>query len=141
MRAQHSVGVQLLVIATLYLMAALILGLVMGITEDYGLTSVHSHLGLLGWTSMALTGLVYLVLPGCGSSVLARVHFWLHNIGLPLMLGALAVMVRTGDTRLQAAIGVGSLLVVAGLLVFTVNLIRNGRAAAADRPPAPYAGC
>ena len=135
MKARHSVGSRLIVIAALYLMAALVLGCDMGVTGDHSLFSVHSHLGLLGWTTMALTGIVYLVLPACGSIVLARVHFWLHNLGLPLMMVAITVLTRWGDTRVQPAIGLGSLLVVLALLAFTVNVILNGRAIAiAERP-------
>ena len=135
MKAKHPVGLKLIVIAALYLMAALVLGFVMGVTGDHSLFSVHSHLGLLGWTTMALTGIVYLVLPSCGNSVLARVHFWLHNLGLPLMMVAIPVLTRWGVTRVQPAIGLGSFLVVLALLVFTVNVILNGRASAiAERP-------
>lgn len=130
---QHarSFGRQLIVMAALYLVAALVLGFVMGVTGDHSLFSVHSHLGLLGWTSMGLTGLVYLVLPACERTVLAPVHFWLHSVGLPIMMVALAL--ETRNLSVQPVIGLGSLLVVVALIAFTVNVIRNGRRAA----PAP----
>ena len=126
MKAPRSVGRQLIVLAALYLVTSLALGFAMAVTGNHALFSVHSHLGLLGWTTMGLTGIVYLVLPGCGDSVLARVHFWLHNLGLPIMMAALAVFTVTGNASVQPAIGLGSLLVVAGLAAFTVNVIRNG---------------
>lgn len=127
MKDSRPLGVQLIVIAALYLVAALVLGLIMGISGNHALFSVHSHLGLLGWTTMALTGLVYLVLPGCGAGPLARVHFWLHNVGLPIMAMALA-RVTLGDGRWEPAVGLGSLIVLLGLLAFTVNVMRNGGA-------------
>src|SRR5512139_3285078 len=132
MKAPRSVGHRLIAVSAVYLMAALVLGFVMGITGDHSLFSVHSHLGLLGWATMGLTGLVYLVLPACESSVLARMHFWLHNAGLPVMMIALALVTRT-SVPAQPALGLGSLLVVLALLAFTVNVIRNGRAAPVER--------
>lgn len=139
MTATRSVGRQLIVMAALYLAAALVLGFVMGITEDHSLFSVHSHLGLLGWTTMGLTGLVYLVLPACESSVLARVHFWLHALGLPIMMAALALQARS-DLPVQPAVGLGSVLVVLALLAFTLNVIRNGRVVVPAAPPAQSIG-
>jgi hypothetical protein len=113
-KEKRSVGLQLIVIAALYLVAALVLGLYMGITGDHSLFSVHSHLGLLGWTTMALAGMVYLVVPACGRSRLARVHFWLHNAGLPVMMVGLFVVTRFGDARLQPAVGLGSYVILNG---------------------------
>ena len=139
MKAPRSVGRQLIVMATMYLMTSLALGFFMGVTEDHSLFSVHSHLALLGWATMGLTGLVYLVLPACGNSALARVHFWLHNLGLPVMMVALALVTRTRMPA-QPAVGLGSLLVVLALLAFTINVVRNGRAAAPAAEAAEAAG-
>jgi hypothetical protein len=134
MKEKRSLGMQLVVIATIYLVAALILGFVMGVSGNHSLFSVHSHLGLLGWTTMALAGIVYIVIPSCERSRLARVHFWLHNVGLPVMITGLAA-VTLGDARFEPAIGVGSLLVVLALLAFAVNVVRNGRVAAGTGRP------
>jgi hypothetical protein len=78
------------------MLAGLVLGMVMAVRQDFSLVSVHSHIGLLGWAAMAITGLAYLALPKCGQSRLAAVHFWLHNIGVPLLLGSLAFMMLSG---------------------------------------------
>jgi len=125
MKQQSSVGLNLIRIASLYLMVGLTLGLVMALSQDHSLVTVHSHLSLLGWAAMAITGIVYLVLPRCGSSRLAAVHFWLHNTGLPIMMISLVVLTESGDSRAAPVVGVGSILVTAGLLVFTVNVFRN----------------
>jgi hypothetical protein len=74
---------------------------------------------------MAITGIVYLVLPRCGGSRLATVHFWLHNTGLPIMMISLVVLTESGDPRAAPVVGIGSILVIAGLLVFTINLFRS----------------
>jgi len=136
-KTRRPIGVSLIAIATLYLVAALLMGFFMGVSEDHSLVSVHSHLGLLGWATMAITGIVYLLLPACARSRLAPAHFWLHNVGLPIMMIGLAVVAQFGDARAEPAIGVGSLLVVAALIVFCVNLLRNGRTEPAPRPQSP----
>ena len=56
-------------------------------------------------------------------------HFWLHNVGLPVMTAGLLVEHGLGDSRAEPVIGVGSTLVIAGLVVFAVNLFRNGKGA------------
>ena len=83
MSTRSRVGVRLVRIASVYLLAGLVLGLVMGIGRDFSLMSVHAHVLLLGWATLGLTGIVYLVLPGCAGTRLATAHFWLHNVGCP----------------------------------------------------------
>jgi nitric oxide reductase large subunit len=128
MTSQASLGVTLVRIASVYLVGVLLLGFVMATSKDYSLTPVHSHLGLLGWATMAVTGLAYVALPRLAASKLAAVHFWLHNIGLPVMMGALALAVLRADPGVEPAIGLGSVLVIAGLLAFTINVFANGKA-------------
>jgi hypothetical protein len=127
METQGWVGLALVKMSALYLLVALVLGLTMAIGEDFTLMSVHSHLGLLGWAAMGLTGVVYLVVPRTGTSRLAVAHFWLHNVGLPVMTGGLTILDLRGDARAEPVIGVGSVLVLVALALFTVNLFRNGR--------------
>jgi len=127
MRSEEGwVGLTLVKIAAVYLVVALLLGMAMAIREDFSLMSVHSHLGLLGWAAMGLAGLVYLVVPGTGRGRLAVSHFWLHNVGLPIMMAGLVVEHGLGDSRAEPVIGLGSTLVIAGLVLFAVNLFRNG---------------
>ena len=73
------------------------------------LISVHSHILLLGWATLATTGIVYLVLPRCAGTRLAAAHFWLHNLGLPVMIVSLAAA-ALGEPRAEPLIGVGSIL-------------------------------
>ena len=132
MRSRAWVGVALLKIASLYLLAGLVLGLALAIAKDFSLLSVHSHLLLLGWATLAITGVVYLVLPRCATTRLATAHFWLHNLGLPLMMASLAAE-TLGERRAEPLIGVGSILVIVGLGLFTFNVLRNaGPAEGAD---------
>jgi hypothetical protein len=135
MRSRTWIGMALVKVASLYLLGGLVLGLAMGVAQDFSLASVHSHVLLLGWATLAMTGVVYLIVPGCADSPLAPAHFWLHNLGLPVMLGSLAA-VALGKPDAEPVIGVGSSIVIAGLAFFTLNVLRNARPRDAGRSPA-----
>ena len=96
----------------------------MGATENFTLRPVHAHLNLLGWTTLALAGLIYTVYPKAAASRLARIHFWLHNIALPSMMGSLAAFLlgHPGAVPVLVASGV---LAAAGVLVFACNIFLN----------------
>ncbi|MFB3923701.1 MAG: cytochrome-c oxidase [Terriglobia bacterium] len=121
-----NIGIRLIQVAAVYMTVGVIMGLAMGIAGDFALSSVHAHVSLLGWATMGIAGIVYLLLPGCGQSPLAKLHFWGHNIGLPVMLVSLALY-ALGVAAAEKVIAAGSILVVASLLVFSFNVLRNGR--------------
>ena len=120
------IGLWLIKIASVYMLIGLLMGFGMGISGNFALTSTHSHTLLLGWATMGLVGTVYLAIPGCGRSRLAKLHFWGHNVGLPVMLGGLA-LVAYGLNAAEKVIAAGSTLVLASLALFAVNVVWNGR--------------
>lgn len=124
------ISVRLLRISAVYMVLGLVMGLAMGISSNFSLMSVHSHILLLGWLTMAVTGIVYLVIPGCARSRLATLHFWGHNLGLPVMMASLALQAY-GQKNIEPMIAAGSILVLVSLLLFAINLFQNGRP---DRP-------
>lgn len=109
-------------IAAVYLSIGVLLGMTMGIIHDFTLTSVHAHINLLGWLSMAAFGLIYHFYPGAAETALAKIHFWLHNLFVPVMQGSIALQLTVSEDFLPVTI-VSSLLVVIGVLLFTVNLL------------------
>lgn len=116
-------GMRFLKIAVVYFFIAVCLGLVMGIIHNFSFTSVHAHLNLLGWVSMAIFGVIYSIYPSVAETKLAKSHFWLHNIGLPVMQGALFIQLLTGNGAFTVGIIVGSLLLVVGVLLFMLNIL------------------
>ncbi|MBI5083247.1 MAG: cytochrome-c oxidase [Acidobacteria bacterium] len=120
------IGIWMLRISAVYMVIGLVLGLAMGISGDFLLSSVHAHLSLLGWTTMSITGFVYVLFPACCRSRLAALHCWGHNIGLPVMMASLTLY-TLGHKSAEKAIGAGSTIVLLSLLVFTANLFLNGR--------------
>lgn len=117
-------GLHFLKIAVVYLVIGALLGFAMGITQKFVLVPVHAHVLLLGWASLALAGLVYHLYPAAARTRLARFHFWLHNLGLPLFMVGLGVML-TGNESLFLLIVVGASAVIIGLVLFAANVLLN----------------
>ena len=72
-------------IAVIYALVAMLLGITMGIREDFTQASTHAHLNLVGWVSMALYALVYRQYPAAAQSRFAMLHFWIANVGAVLL--------------------------------------------------------
>jgi cbb3-type cytochrome oxidase subunit 1 len=117
-------------IAVVYLVIGAALGLVMGISGKFNLAPVHAHLLLLGWVSLALAGLVYHWYPAAAATKLARIHFWLHNVGLPAFMAGLALLLSGNDWALPIA-AASATVVLVGLVVFAANVLANVKARAA----------
>lgn len=118
-------GIKFFKISVVYFVIAIILGIYMGIIENFDLSPVHAHLNLLGWVSMALFGTIYHFYPAAAETKLATTHFWLHNLGVPVFQGALALTVITGDGVYAIPTIVGAIAVVLGGILFAVNVFRN----------------
>ncbi|SER24823.1 Cytochrome C and Quinol oxidase polypeptide I [Gracilibacillus ureilyticus] len=112
-------------IAVVYFVTGVLLGLTMGITQNFSFTSVHAHINLLGWVSLALIGVIYYCYPQAGTTSLAKAHFWLHNLGLPIMQGALFIMLLTGNHSMAGVTIAGSLMLVIGVILFLINIFKN----------------
>ena len=117
-------GIVWIKLAMLYLLAGIGIGIAMGASQNFTLRPVHAHVNLLGWTTMALAGLIYSVFPRAGTSRLARVHFWLINLSLPVMMGALG-LVLFGTQGIEAVLVVAEIGAALGILAFAANLFMN----------------
>jgi cbb3-type cytochrome oxidase subunit 1 len=122
-------GIWFLRIAVLYLVFGVIFGFVMGISEKVQFASVHAHINLLGWATLALAGIIYTLFPGAGNNRLAAVHFWLHNIGLPIFLIGL-YLVAAGHV-LVPVLSAGATIAIVGIILFAINVLLNVRSRAA----------
>lgn len=118
----HSVGLAWWRVAVVYLMAGVALGIAMGISGNHALFGVHAHINLLGWASLALIGLIYQQLPALGRNRLANIQFWMHNIGLPVMMLGLTGRLL-GHEAFAPALGVGALIVGVAVALFGINLL------------------
>ncbi|MCA1055458.1 cbb3-type cytochrome c oxidase subunit I [Rossellomorea aquimaris] len=120
-------GIKLIKISVIYFMIGVLFGLFMSMTHDYSFTPVHVHINLLGWTALTLAGLIYHSFPATSTTKLAKAHFWLHNIGLPLMMIGLFILIL-GNEGIIPVIAVGGVLTTLGVLLFGYNILTNLKA-------------
>lgn len=104
-------------LAAVYFAVGVTLGVVMGASGDHSLFPLHAHINLLGWVSMALFGLIGTAYPSVNVGGIATAQFWMHNVGLPVMLGALLLKLR-GAEAAEPVIGVASIVVGSSVLPF-----------------------
>jgi hypothetical protein len=117
-------GIIWLKLAVVYLLAGVSMGIAMGATRNFSLAPVHAHINLLGWATLALAGLVYSVFPVAGESRLARVHFWLINLAMPVMMVALS-MLLLGNPGVAPVLAASEIAGALGIVAFAVNLFVN----------------
>ena len=94
----------------------------MGSREDFALAPVHAHINLVGWASLALFGIVYRLYPAMGASRLAGLHFILAAPAAIIFPVGIALAMFNQQ---PVPVMVGSMLWMAGVLVFLANLIRQ----------------
>ena len=119
-------GNRFLRLAVIYAVLGVTLGIVMAAGHDYTLKPVHAHLNLLGWASMALFGLWYRSAPAAGETRLAKVHFWLHNLALPVQMTTLTIYLH-GNTSAEPVLALSSVVIGVGFLCFAINLWKHTR--------------
>jgi hypothetical protein len=112
--------------AVLYFVAGVSLGIGMGLSGDHKLFGVHAHINLTGWVSLALIGLIYQHLPELGRNGVARMQFWIHNLGLPVMMIGLAAQI-SGYPQLLPLLAGGAFAVGISVLLFAYNMLFNLR--------------
>ncbi len=110
--------------AVLYALFGIGMGLVMAASHDFTNKSVHVHINLLGWVSMAMMGMAYQLFPAMAESGLAKAQFWLHNLGLPVMAaGIFAIMHHL--PMAEPVVATGSMIVALAFVAFAINVWRN----------------
>jgi hypothetical protein len=117
--------------AVTYFVIGIALGVYMGASGNHSLFVVHAHINLLGWASMGLTGLLYRSFPAAAHSRLAPWHFWLYQVGTPVMLVAIT-LIYSGNTSAEPIAGIASVVVFVSVVLFwwAIFSARTAKAAA-----------
>jgi hypothetical protein len=122
-----SAGIVWIKLSVIYLVAGIAMGIGMGAAENFTLRPVHAHINLIGWATLALAGLIYSVFPQAAHSRLAKIHFWLYNLGTPLMLATLTAFLL-GYKQVLPAMVISEFTVAAAILAFAANMLTNLKA-------------
>lgn len=115
-----------MVIGSLYLLVGIGLGSFMGGSGDHTLAPVHAHINLLGFTLMTVFGIAYRLIPALAGGILAMLHFWLHQIGvLVLLVGLFLLMSGMVGEGIGIIFPVAELAVLVGAVCWAVNLFKT----------------
>ena len=103
--------------AVLLVVAGMIWGIVMGISQDHSTMPAHAHLNLLGWVSLFLFGIYYHLHPAIDRSGLAFVQVWIWIAGTIILTIGVA-QAHSGHEIGDPIAAASSLLVLADALLF-----------------------
>ena len=113
-------------LAVLYLIIGVALGLHMAKSGNHGMYPVHAHINLLGWVSMALFGLIYRQFPAIAGNKLAKAHFWIYNLALPVNMATL-YMYLGGNVDIEPVLGVASMVLGLAIAMVAINVLKNAK--------------
>jgi cbb3-type cytochrome oxidase subunit 1 len=115
--------------AVLAAIAGMLWGLHMAISENHAALPAHAHLNLLGWVSLFLFGIFYRLHPSLDATKVALVQVWVWIIGTIVMAVGVG-LITTGTTSAEPIAAVGSLIVLADMVLFAWLVFRSESAAA-----------
>ena len=113
--------------AVLYALSGMVLGMVMGATQDFTMRPLHAHINLLGWATLALMGAFYGVAGDRAPRRLGWIVFAVANLGNLMLLSMLSLIVQGKAPILPILMG-GEVLVVCGMTLFGATVLLAGRA-------------
>lgn len=116
--------------AVLFVIAGMIWGIVMAISEDHSAMPAHAHLNLLGWVSLFLFGIYYKLHPSLEDAKSAIAQVWIWIIGT-IVLAIGVAMVHTGHPGGDPIAAIGSFIVLLDTLLFGWLVYRGERVDAA----------
>ena len=115
--------------AVLAAIAGMLWGLDMAISENHAAMPAHAHLNLLGWVSLFLFGIFYRLHPSLDATKVALAQVWVWIVGTIVMAVGIG-LVSTGTTSAEPIAAVGSLIVLADMLLFAWLVYRGESTAA-----------
>jgi cbb3-type cytochrome oxidase subunit 1 len=97
-----------------------------GITGNSHFAYLHTHINLLGWVALCLTGLLYCIRPHLQYGLLANLHYWLHTTGLMIFISSSVMGTITGTVR-SMPITISSCMMALGVLFLAINIFTRLR--------------
>ncbi|MGE7690270.1 hypothetical protein ACQKMI_13825 [Lysinibacillus sp. NPDC097214] len=119
-------GAKWIKISVLYLVIVLAFGLFMHYTIQLEWTATHAHIGVVGWLTTGLIGLIYSVYKEAAETGLAKAQYWFYNLGLPfLLVGMMMVHIDVPHWLFELFVSGGGIAVAISALFFVVNVFKN----------------
>ncbi|MFN0264228.1 hypothetical protein ACKTEK_10165 [Tepidamorphus sp. 3E244] len=103
--------------ALIYGLAGMMLGISMAASHDHGQMPTHAHTMVIGWLSFAVFGLFYHHFPAAAGSTLARMHMWVAEVSLLVLIVGLFLLYG-GNTALAPMLAIASIIYAASFAMF-----------------------
>ncbi|MGI6852682.1 hypothetical protein [Mesorhizobium sp. 1B3] len=116
------------ILALVYAIWGMLLGLAMAISHDHTQMPVHAHTLVAGFLTSAIFAFFYHLFPAARTSRLALVHFWLTTISGIILLVSL-YFVLAGNPAIEPVTAISSLGFFAAMLLFAwiaLPVVRKG---------------
>jgi hypothetical protein len=117
-------------------LAGMVWGIIMAISQDHSALPAHAHLNLLGWVSLFLFGIFYHLHPAIDRSRAALIQVSVWIVGTVILTIGVG-LVHTGHPIGDPFAAVGSLIVLASMLQFGWLVVRRERAGGVQTSAVP----
>jgi hypothetical protein len=111
--------------SVILLLVGMLLGIVMGIRQDFVLAPAHAHLNLVGFVVMFAAGLYYRLVPAAGEGLLAKVQATLLIVGAITFPLGIAAVLTWGPAGFEIFAVGGALIVFAAVALFAWIVFRT----------------
>ena len=124
---QMNISRNFLLVGTLYILVGMGFGMHMGASGDHTFAPLHAHINLVGFVLSVLFALVYRSYPAMAETGMAKIHFWLHQIGSLVLVTMLFLLLsgKITEAGMAPIAPISELLLVAGTLLFAWNAFKN----------------
>ncbi len=112
--------------AVLFVLVGMVWGIQMAVSHNHAPFPGHAHLNLLGWVSLFLFGIFYHLHPLIDQTRTALVQVWIWIAGTAIMAVGVG-LVHTGRESAEPIAAIGSLVVLASMLIFAWLVWRRER--------------
>jgi predicted membrane channel-forming protein YqfA (hemolysin III family) len=97
--------------------AGMMLGISMAMSHDHIEMPAHAHTMVAGWLMSAVFGFFYHLFPAARQNKLAKIHFWMHAVGIIVLVVSL-YFVLAGNEGVEPVTAVASIVFFLGMLLF-----------------------
>jgi cbb3-type cytochrome oxidase subunit 1 len=97
----------------------MVLGIVMGISKDHSQMPTHAHILVVGWVSFSIFGFFYHLFPHAAANRIAAAHFWMAEVSLIVLIGALFAIFG-GNAGADPLAALGSLGLLLSMVLFAL---------------------
>jgi uncharacterized membrane protein len=105
------------VLALVYAICGMLLGLAMAISQDHTQMPVHAHTLVAGFLMSSVFAFFYHLFPAARASRLAPVHFWLTTVSGICLLVSLS-FVLAGNSNVEPVTAISSVVFFLAMLLF-----------------------